>query len=577
MINLSSFILGYPSDVLGYLFSINDWLKNTLPVAGYFRGIFFPALPQQTFLSIFLYTPAILAGAAAAYNLVMLLTLIANFLAAFFVGQRLLKSKSPALITAVIYATSLFVQWHALQNIELAMVFWLPLIILFLINLIERPSAKGLLALSLPAAAAFMTSFYLGFFSLIPVFSIWLTVSLYKYFVTKGSRGLNILYIPVFLVLFTVLTLPSTHVFFDYLGKPSVWAEYSKENIYRSSLNDVVAYGARPWDYLMPSIYHPVFGSTVRTFYQYVRENYSFQFWSTFLPERANYLTFTGMGLALYAFWTALRAWRRKTHTVSPDDFRSIGLLVALAVIMFLVSLPAVIEIKGIHLYFPSYYLFKIFPMFRVYARAGVFVLLAVSFLAGYGLKFILAKITKKTAAVLTAVLCGVVLFENINFPPLPVMDVGRVPQVYAWLKSQPGELLIAEYPRDNSVVDLGGGCPSWLDPKITRDYNGAYTAFYQTVHGKITFGTEKLSKEDRAALGDLASVDSYRVLKKSGVNYVLVHTKDPMIGVHPFPYPQENPLDDCWQRRIMRAPEKVYGGFTEVVGFDDGIIYRLQ
>lgn len=587
----SSFTYGYPSDFLGYLFYINEWLIKTLPLTGYLKGIFSPSTPQQTLLSVILYTPAVFIGPINAYNLVLISTLILNFLSAYFVVKRLSGLRTVAVVTALIFSSSVFVQWHAMQNIELAMVFWLPIFLFFLMKFLFENSFKDKLILSLFTALMFMTSFYFGFFSLILVFSVWLLSFLYKCFVTKRLYLAGILNMIVFVAFFVVFTLPSTYIFLDYLGKPSVWSEYSKENIFRSSLNDIVSYGARPWDYLMPSVNHPIFGPLVQNFYQYIKENYSYQFWSTFLPERANYLTFTGTGLALYAVWTAFRSWQRKQNIVSQGDLRNISFLILISIIMFLVSMPAVINLKGLPVYFPSFFLFKLFPMFRVYARSGVLVLLGVSLLAGYGFKFLLANINNdwffiklgrisfpgRKSVILTTVLFGLILFENLNFPPFPLMDVGRVPQVYAWLKNQPGDQIIAEYPRDNSVIDIGGGCPGWLDPKITRDYNGAYTAFYQTAHGKKTFVGEKLSKDDRVSLGDLSVVNSYKVLKKYGVNYVLVHTKDPMIGTHSWPYPQENPLDECWQRRIMRKPERVYEGFRKVAEFDDGIVYEIN
>jgi len=386
---------------------------------------------------------------------------------------------------------------------------------------------------------------------------------------------------------FFLLTLPAPLSLFpanNQGGEPSQ-LESLREGLSRNTLSDLVAYSARPWDYLLPSIYHPVFGNLVRNFYGHLRNNFSYQFWSTSLPERANFLTVTSIWLAIYA------VFRMAKNRVLPPEKKLILSLVWLTVLMFLISLPAIATFRGWVIPLPSYFLFKVFPMFRVYARAGVFVLLSVSILAGYGLKFLLSNIRNdwffiklgiislpgRKSVVLTTVLCGLILFENLNFPPFSVMDVKHVPQVYAWLKNQPEDLVIAEYPMDNSVVDIGGGCPSWLDSKITRDYNGAYTAFYQTLHHKKTFAIERLSKEERMTMGDLALVDSYQVLKKYGVNYVLAHTKDPMIGIHPWPYPQENPLDECWQRRIMKKPEKVYEGFKKVAEFDDGVVYRVN
>lgn len=584
---MNRFIYGYPSDSLGYLVYINDWLIHTLPIVGYFKAIFAPPIPQQTLLSVILYTPAIIIiGTVGAYNLVLVLTFILNFLSTFFVGRRLLASKSVALITATIFSTSLYVQWHALQNIELSMVFWLPLLFLYLIKFLERGTFKDVLVLSLVAAAVFMTSFYQGFFSLILIFGSILVSFFCRFFWDKKNPTHLVISSLIFLILFLVFTLPSTVTFLKFLGKPEEWKVYAQNYIYHSSQDEIIAYGARPWDYLMPSVNHPAFGGFVQDFYSFIRRNASYQYWSPFLPERLNYLTFTGLVLALGAVIRAL-----KRRDVEEETRRIIIFLTGVFLLMFFVSLPAYLSFRGLKFYFPSFFLFKILPMFRIYARSGVFVLLAVAVLAGYGLKFLLAQIKNdqfclrfggislpgRKSVVLTIILCGLVLFENLNFPPLPVMNVGRLPPVYTWLKNQPGNAKITEYPKDNSVVDIGGGCPSWLSPEIVRDYNGAYESFYQIFHTKEVLTPVLLTKEERILAADLIKAGAHEVLKKHGVDYVIVHTQDPMIGIHPWPYPQENPLDECWQRRIMKKPEKVYEGFKKVAEFDDGLVYEVQ
>ena len=229
--------------------------------------------------------------------------------------------------------------------------------------------------------------------------------------------------------------------------------------------------------------------------------------------------------------------------------------------------------------------------MFRVYTRAGVFVLLCFVVLGGYGLKKVIGAIkeniyfttifgvglTARKSVVLTTIISGVVLFENLNFPPFPVMDVSRVPQVYQWVKEQPGDILIAEYPRDSSVNDLGGGCPSWLDKSVTRDWNGAYENFYRVFHNKRVFDFSRLEGRERAAVADLSQPFSYDLLQEKGVAFVVLHTREPLIGIHPWPYPQENPLDECWRRRVAVKSGKVYGGFSKIAEFDDGVIYKVQ
>ena len=345
----------------------------------------------------------------------------------------------------------------------------------------------------------------------------------------------------------------------------------------RSHLNDLIAYGARPWDYLLPSPSHPIFGSSVTQFYQYLRDQTTYQYWSAFLPERSNYLSLAVLLPALFVIFKLFRSFYQKDSSFSDREKTDILILLLFSVWMFLVSLPAIITFRGISFYMPSYFLFKIFPEFRVYARAGIFVLLGITALAGYGLKIITTKKTSFRHLVVFLSFTGLVLFENFNFNPVAVMDVKSLPQVYQWLEKQKEDLTIVEYPKDNSGNDLGGGCPSWLSSDIVRDYNRAYELFYFRIHRKKLFGYNHLPSQERVILGNLDDQRTYRILKENNVTTVVVHTKDPMIGTHLLPYPQDNPLDSCWRRRITQVPEKVYEGFIKIAEFDDGVIYRVN
>ncbi len=592
-----TFFYGYPSDVLTV---VAGWAGTN----GLFSSF---AFSSQLIFSYFVRLDAALLDLSHSGNTLFPAALLILVISFFFFSKRLLSSYF-SFVTLIIFATSLYISWHGMQNLEIVLgAAFLPLFVLALLKL-EEPlngvwgwgTTKPALLAGLAFALVALTSFQIGYLAMVFALGFFIFRRFYGWWFEK--RGLmpkeTIVKYLFFAIFSSILALPGTFPLIQYkLGQaPAAITENMKTALTRNTVLDLVAYGARPWDYLLPSIYHPVFGSYIRNFYQYTRDNFSYQYWSTFLPERPNYLTFTALLLAGYAIFRAIkkRGPPRSGYDLtelSDEDRKNVLTLAFLAIVMFLVSMPALVSVKGFNIYFPSFFLFKLFPMFRVYARAGVFVLLCVAVLAGYGLKLWLQKIREdwlivklgrislpaRKSVVLTSIVCGLIIFENLNFPPFPVMDIGRVPQVYAWLKNQPGDLVIAEYPRDNSVVDIGGGCPNWLDPKITRDYNWAYTVFYQMVHGKENLNMEKLSKEERVALGDLGLAGSYQVLKKYGVNYVLVHTKDPMIGTHPFPYPQENPLDECWQRRIMPKPEKIYEKFTKAAEFDDGVIYGLR
>ena len=579
------FIYGFPGDALRYVYSY--WLGSQ----GLLQSIFPPQLVTFYFLKFNIRFFGIIDG----YNLSILLAFILAFICSYALSHKYMES-SPAVLVSLAYTSSSYYTWHGMQNVEIILAAaFLPIFFLALLDLEDHLNEKtGFLSsvafASIAFTLVFLSSFYLGYFSLIFSVVFFFVFRLADWWLRGKSFATKKIIFAYFsfACLSFFLTLPATYQLWQYFlgGLGDQGIREIEGGLWRNSRNDLIAYGSRPWDYLMPSIYHPFFGSLVRDFYWYLKINHSYQYWSVFLPERSNYLTLTLLVLSFYG----LIKFARKEDKSSRDQ-GNIIVVSLMIVVMFLVSMPALVTLKGFSFPMPSYFLFQIFPMFRVYARAGIFVLLGVSILAGYGLEFFIKEIKQdrfnlslgrlklggRKSVLITVTLCGFVLFENLNLPPLAVMDVSKAPQVYEWIKNQPGKLKIIEYPKDNSVVDIGGGCPSWLDPNVVRDYNGAYESFYQIFHAKDVLASDVLTKEERTLSADLTKSGSYEVLKRHNVDYAVVHTKDPMIGIHQWPYPQENPLDECWQRRIMKKPEKVYEKFKLVAEFDDGLVYELQ
>jgi hypothetical protein len=139
-------------------------------------------------------------------------------------------------------------------------------------------------------------------------------------------------------------------------------------------------------------------------------------------------------------------------------------------------------------------------------------VILAVAVLAGFGLKYLLRRFNnQKAKTIITIICCCLVLFEFWNWPPYKVIDLSKVPDVYYWLKNQPGDFAIAEYPLD------------------TEGANELYK-FYQTKHEKkIINGTTPGTYANRIAntIVNLSKPRTAEVLKWMGVKYVIVHRDD--------------------------------------------------
>jgi len=209
---------------------------------------------------------------------------------------------------------------------------------------------------------------------------------------------------------------------------------------------------------------------------------------------------------------------------MNKEKRQTVYLFFAVALIALILSAPPFIPLGGYELnfqtreviashklYLPQYFLFKVFPMFRAYARMGAVALLALSIMAAFGLREILTRIsTKKRKYLFLSLFVLVVFIEYAEFPPFRLTKV-REPAVYRWLASQPGEFPIVEYP-------LGGG----YDPYTTYEY-----AFYQRIHAKyLVNGAIKGTPADefRKKIIDISKEKSIDKLQKIGVRYIIFH-----------------------------------------------------
>jgi hypothetical protein len=93
----------------------------------------------------------------------------------------------------------------------------------------------------------------------------------------------------------------------------------------------------------------------------------------------------------------------------------------------------------------------------RAPGRMGIFVMLALSVLVGYGVAKLLKLLQKKGRAVLSCFILAFLVYEFICIP-LPYETISRKPkEVHEWLASTEGEFGILEYP--------------FLDPQVNKYY----------------------------------------------------------------------------------------------------------
>jgi len=281
---------------------------------------------------------------------------------------------------------------------------------------------------------------------------------------------------------------------------------------YVRPLKYLIAQSARPLSYLLPAGSHPIFGP-------FTQRMYGSFLYGRGAVEQTLYLGWIPLLLALAAF----RTWkeRRRAGNIPADDIGAsddsrIGLFLMLGAAAFLLSLPPVIDLFIFKVYLPSFLLYKILPMFRAYARFGMVVMLCVSVLAGFGIKYILERLRTKRAKLLftTLVLAGIA-FEFAAMPPWRTTDISAAPAVYQWLAQQPQDTLVAEYP----MAAAGRG-----EAQTEYKYQ-----FAQTRHGKrLVNGAQRGTPafEVKEAIHRVDAPETPGILKALGARYIIVHTE---------------------------------------------------
>ncbi len=288
---------------------------------------------------------------------------------------------------------------------------------------------------------------------------------------------------------------------------------------YVRSFDYLTSQSARLLSYFLPASTHPFFGG-------FTEKMFGSLFYGRGSIEQTLYLGWIPLILSFLAF----RNWRFKrehsqefiNYKTSSENFY-IGFFIFSAVTAFIFSMPPIVDIGLSKIYFPSYFTYKVFPMFRAYARFGMIVMLCISVLAGFGLKSILEKIrTRRNKILLAGLLFFGIIFEFSNIPPFRVTELNHVPKVYGWLASQPGDFIIAEYPMAKGSA---GEAPS------NSDY-----LYYQTFHQKrmvngIPLGTP--AYDIKLKILKIDGVQTPIILKKLGVKYVIVHSDLYKAGYH--------------------------------------------
>jgi hypothetical protein len=450
------------------------------------------------------------AGEIAAMNILAMLGFPLTALAAFWFLHRLLEDGPAAFVGGLAFGFCPAAVMHAVGgHVSLA---WNAFAVLFLFAMIhnaQRRTWRSALLVAAAFAGVLFTAIYMGYFALyLALYFVVVDV------VTRREHELGrvlrnygacaafaaLLVIPVELAAIREQLLESKEA----VAK----AGHSRD------FGELYIYAAQSWNYLVPSVDHPVLGRHVEAF---ARTHIG----GSNLFEQTLYLGVVPLGLLVAGLALAASGRLARRH-------RELFLFFAGgALVMYLVSLSARVAgiVPGV-----SYFAYDIVPMFRVYARAGLFVALLVACAGAVVLAHLSHTLRPRRHAALVAFLAAALAFDFWSVPPFRAQPVDP-PPVYRWLAAVPGDFIVAEYPMASFDEAAHYTYPFWQRIHRKRLVNGASP---QDARGWTLYEQVK----------DIAGPRTPELLAAAGVRYVLVHPAMYREGPIPAPIKRYYPPD---------------------------------
>ncbi len=491
----------WPFDTFGTLYGIwwfqAAWengvsaTQNTLLAHPF--GLDWSSLPVQPLLTYPLFIFSFLGGEIFAFNFYVLTNFVATGVAMYGLCYYCTRHERGSLLGALIFTFSSNHLLQSMSHLGFSTTQFIPLFILCWIYFWEKRSWLSAFLCALSVCCLFWSNYYFLYFCLFFPLCYFGVSFFYRGLLAWKGAWTKLLGIGLFCgLLLSPQWVPMAKILLH--KDPSAEVQASG---YARSQKDVIKYAAHPSDYLLPSEYHPVLSKVT----EWVQKN---------VLKKKRHFSDKTLYLGIFPLIVVFLLIFFRKRFESRDRFL-ITLFAVSGLFFFWFSLSPWWQIWGLSVPRPSAFLHPLVPMFRYYCRAGFLVSLFVGLLVAYSWKYFPVKFVKeKTRNWVCAAACCLILFEFSVIPPAKNINLASVPEVYTWLKDQPGDFAIVEYPFVRSI----------------KERQQKYM-FYQRIHQKKMMNggdVGTLSDMIRKKAQEIDNPEMWSLLAHFGTKYVLVH-----------------------------------------------------
>jgi hypothetical protein len=441
--------------------------------------------------SAFVFFPAYLMTEAAseivAYNVVVMAGLALSGAAMYWLVRSLGCRPLVAAWSGLVFVVF---PWHlekAQGHPSLAHLEGFPLLLLAVLAWYRNPNIARALLIAAASAVLWTTSGYFGFMGLVALGALFLVAAVLLVRELGVAQAMRRLVVPVvasIAVPVLVYGIASSGASEDGIATPR-------------KLHELVFYGARPWEYVIPSYRNGVFGDEVGPWL--VRHLHGSNFSETSLY--VGWIT-----IVLAAGWLL---WALSSRSRLSRDLRYATLALGATVVTGIAfSLPTPFFRTDVPT--PVRLIWEVAPQFRVPARFVALVMAALIPLAALGLNRLVLALRMRLqpgvvgalAAGAVCVLVGVLSFLELSISSVTLTNLRTAPPEYAAVRAAPRGLL-AEYPLAASDQAVNSQYLFWQRAHGRRLVNGApYGTFADAIRQTVVDPRTPGTPETLAALG---------------------------------------------------------------------------
>lgn len=377
------------------------------------------------------------------YKIIWILTFILTGYGTFLLVKYLTNDTKAAFIAGLIFMFSPYRMAHGVGHLNLISTEWIPFYVLFLIKTIhENQKSNAIYAALFLFLTALSCNYYLVYLLIFTIFYL-----LYHKWSNKNLINKNTLKrIGIIIILSGSVILP----FFYPMLKELLVAQ--SNYMYQGGF---IEYSADLLGFLVPPMFHPIFGKLVEPIYSNFTGN---------LAENTVFVGYTVIFLSIVSF-LKIRTKEIKFWTLS-------------VVIFIILSLGPLLHVNGhlidnIPLPYSILMNIPIFSLARAPSRWSVLVIFSLAVLAGYGLNYIFKRYTNNSSCkknVLFFIFSFLILFEFLATPY--TMSSAEVPIFYKQISNEQGDYAILEIPNcDSNFVATYMYYQSTHEKKLVNGY----------------------------------------------------------------------------------------------------------